>query len=384
MKLAIYVHDLNLQIGHSRAMIELINGLSSEEKATISSMEIIAFSAAPLDSLFKNFNCQKNFYKIPFGNVKPFILKMFFYHLCSFWHSIVHAKNHVKIGIGIASLNVDIVNIQFIHKGWENDYFKSTKLGIFKKIYKKILFLYFSICEHYLYSPKNSKAQFIVIANFMKKYMTQTFHTNSENIHLIPSGVNTQEFNFSKYSRLELFQYLVLHYPVLEGLDLNKPIVLFVGAFERKGLNSALEALAEFDACQFIIIGKPESFSTLTIPPSIKSFIISFTKEINLFYEISDLFIFPTKYEPFGLVIIEAYSMGLDLVIPTKNTGASELIIPSEGIFFIDVHENFKILPPVQISMDTKRKRRLERLKNIEKYSWENASKKFYSILSKY
>ena len=254
-------------------------------------------------------------------------------------------------------------------------------MGIGKKIYKKLLFLFFSFGENIVY--RNKKTSFIAIAEFIKQGLIKNFQTNPENIILIPSGVNLKEFNFSKQDSSETQSYLKEKYPVLKALDTHRPIALFVGAYERKGLDRALEALKGKKDYQFIIIGKPEQASTIEIEKKPNHFFISFTKEVNLFYELADIFIFPTRYEPFGLVIIEAYVMGLDLVIPKDNVGASEIIPDSEGIYFF--HQNEKIVIPdmAKLSLESKIKRRNLRMKNIVEYSWKNAGEKFHSILFK-
>lgn len=384
MKISVYVHEFQPQVGHSRALIELFNGLLPEQKNKISSIEVVSFISSPLNEILPDFKCEKKITHVPLGFLKPFILKMFFYHVFSFFHSIIFASKNKKIGIGIACLNVDIVNVQFIHRQWDLQYFANTSLGFFKRIYKKVLYLYFSVAENYIYNICGNKIDFIVIAQFMKKFLISTFHTPESSLHMIPSAVNSTEFNFSTMSQIELFNYLIKRYPVLAALDLQRPISLFVGAYERKGLDIALEALSQIKDCQFIIIGKPEQFSKLVIPSSINSFLIDFTKEVHLFYELADLFIFPTRYEPFGLVIIEAYVMGLDLVIPSVNVGASEIIPQSDGVHFINQNDHIKLQPPVKISKELKNARRIQRLKNIEKYSWANASQTFYSILFRY
>jgi glycosyltransferase involved in cell wall biosynthesis len=384
MKLSIYVHEFQPQIGHSRALIELLNGLLPDQKNKISHIEVVSFIASPLEEILPDFNCPKKYRKVPLGFLKPFILKMFFYHLYSLFHSVFVASQHKKIGIGIACLNVDIVNIQFLHRQWESEYFKTLRLGFLKKTYKKLLNLYFSLGEDFIYTFCAKKIDYIVIAKFMKEFLTQNFKTPSSSMHLIPSGVNISEFNFSSKSSEQLINYLQDKYPVLKSIDPKFPIALFVGAYERKGLDIALDALSKVPDCQFIIIGKPEQFSNFVMPKSIKTFQIEFTKEVHYFYELSDLFIFPTKYEPFGLVIIEAYVMGMDLIIPSDNVGASEIIPQSEGIYFIKQNQEI-ILPELQkIPLELKKVRRAERLKNIENYSWKNASKTFYSMLFKY
>lgn len=382
MKLSLYVHDLHPQIGHSRALIELINGLSVDQKSQITSIETISFTTTELDELFPNLKCEKIFVQVPGAKLKPFLLKMAFYHLFSFIYSHLFARNKIKIGIGIASLNVDISNIQFVHEQWSELFFSKRKLNFLSLIYKKILFSYFHFAEKHFF--KKSNVQFIIIANFIGEFLTKKFKTKTEQFTLIPSAVNTGIFNFSSNSISDTWQSLIAHYPELKKLDPQSPIILFVGAFERKGLDLALDYVQKIPGAQFIIIGKPEGFQLWTWPQHIQCVHIPFTKRVHEFYDISDLFIFPTYYEPFGLVIIEAYAMGLDLIIPKDNVGASEVIPELDGIYYYLQGHSLPKWLPTKITREQKIQRRADRLSRLGNLTWEKNAQIFFLLLSKY
>ena len=246
---------------------------------------------------------------------------------------------------------------------------------------KKILFTYFKILEKYIYSSRRP-TQYIVIANFLKNFLNDIFSTDLKKITLIPSGVNTDEFELQKVDTQTLFSDLLKKYPQLSGVNPQRPIALFVGAFERKGLYRVFDTLKTLPEAQLIVIGKSE-FTNFEMPAlPFKVVHIPFTKEVNLFYQLTDLFIFPTSYEPFGLVILEAYVMGLDLLIPSDNVGASEIIPQTVGISYFQQSDIMPVPALKKITLEDKKERRIERLKMIENYKWENSGEKFYSILN--
>lgn len=380
MRLSIYIHDFHPQIGHARAMQELLNGLSVAQKASIESLEVVAFTSADLETIFAQFDCPKHFTQIPFPKLKPFLLKMIFYHVISLLHSLSLGLHSKKIGIGIACLNVDIVNVQFIHEQWKPHFFLNRKLSLIGKLYKKLLFFYFLAAEKYVYSFRK-RTTYIVIAQFIKNFLNEKFNTSQEKMVLIPSGVNTDEFKLLNISEDDLLKKLTKTYPELATLDINLPIALFVGALERKGLDRVLDGLKKITNAQLIVIGKSENPKFQMPELNFRIIHIPFSKEVSLFYQLSDIFIFPTRYEPFGLVIIEAYAMGLDLIIPFEDVGASEIIPQIDGITFFHQNDKMPLQRLKKVSIETKVSRREERLEKIKNYSWETSAKQFYNCL---
>jgi len=380
MKLALYVHDFHIEIGHTRAMIDLLNGLSLEKKNNISSITILAFTASDPELLMPDFKGKIRLTTLPFKNLKPFLLKMLFYHVISFFHSLL-LFDSIKIGIGIANLNVDISNIQFIHQQWNPIFFKNRKLSPLAFLYKKILFTYFSLCETLFFNSK--KRQYIVIANFMRNFLKNEKKISEKNLTLLPSSVDLEKFQLIDLTEKD-FSDLLCRYPVISNINKNDPIFLFVGAFERKGLDKVLRFFKQIKTpASLIVIGKSEDGKIMKdlIFPNI--YHIPFTKEVHMFYNLADVFLFPTYYEPFGLVILEAYSMGIDIVIPKENVGASEVIDSGEGVHFISQTDEIHLPNFSKISFEQRENRRKKRLNTILKNDWTQNANKFYSMLER-
>lgn len=376
MKLAIFVHDLTPGIGHSRALIEVINELPSEE---IESLQIVSFTCDQIVDIFPKLAKKTTFHKVPFENLYPFLFKMLFYHVWTFFHSALFLKKDVvKIGIGIASLTVDIVNVQFVHHQWHKFYFKLSHLSFLAKIYKKILFLFFNLGEKYLYTRPRIKL--IALSKFVGVFCKSYFKMQENQVQIAYSGINLSEFAGPIDSQKAYDQIAKIH-PEIVGIDLSKPIFLFVGAYERKGINYVLKALRQWPESQLVVLGSPESKSLFEFPEDLKIFKIKHSKEISLFYSLADTFLFPSIYEPFGLVIIEAAAMGLELYITKENVGATEILENLDGIHVFDSPQSFAIKSPIKVSQNQKVIFRNERLKTLEIFSWKKTSQVYYQTI---
>jgi|GEM_PF-5050793 len=105
--------------------------------------------------------------------------------------------------------------------------------------------------------------------------------------------------------------------------------ILFVGALERKGIDKALRilALAKDLNWEFQVVGDGDlnhwrrSAADLGLSQRVHFHGAQASKS---FFEKADIFLFPSLYEPFGLVITEAISHGL-AVLASSECGALEL-----------------------------------------------------------
>jgi len=378
--LALFAHEIVPEIGHSRAMIETINQLPADK---IEKLYIISFEMTSASKIFPKLASKVEFIKVPKLYFGPFLVKMLYFFIAS-W---LVAKTRIpakakKIGIGIASLTVDYVNIQFIHREWEYFYFKNFSFPIHKYIYKKLLFFFFKLGENYLYRFKDS-TKFSVLSKFETSYLESTFKVPKHNLKLNYSGINLDNFKFSNSSKDKIFMDLKEKYPQLEKIDIERPIYLFVGAFERKGLHLVIEKIQEVPNAQLLVVGSPEAGGNFHFPSSLNITHIKFTKEIQSFYQISDCFIFPTIYEPFGLVLAEAACMGLKIYTTSYKVGASELLDNLDQVHIFDDPNDIVIEPLEEpLPYEEKLKLREQRLERLQSMTWKKTGESFWEVLS--
>jgi hypothetical protein len=376
MKLALYVHDFRIEVGHSNSLIELIRHLPIEKKRKIESIEVVSFVCGDLNKLFPEFKGKIKWVKVPFKRIGPSIIKsILFQAYTAIYNMFIQDRETFKIGIGICCLNVNAVSVQFIHHQWTKNGLKSEENYPLRYFYKKILFGYYELCENYLLQKKGIR--FFSPAIFLHNYLCQK--NPSILSKTIYSGINLDRFKL-RDNKDEILQSLQVKHPVLSSINLDDPIYLFVGAYERKGIDRALEILKSTPGAQFIVVGSPSLGRKQVWPANLNVFPISFSKEIENFYTISDAFIFPTIYEPFGLVLFEAMAMGLTIFTNKNEVGASELLNGLPDIYFVD-DKNFKFKGVEKKSFETKKSLIEQRMLGLKDVSWSKAGKEMHQFL---
>lgn len=118
------------------------------------------------------------------------------------------------------------------------------------------------------------------------------------------------------------------------GVPEEVPLFLFIGSgYERKGLDRVLDALPS--ACWLLVVGKDKDegryrrqAERLGIAGRIR--FVGAQRDVLPFYGAADVFVFPTRYEPFGNVVLEAMACGLP-VITTTDCGAADLLAAGDN-----------------------------------------------------
>lgn len=108
-------------------------------------------------------------------------------------------------------------------------------------------------------------------------------------------------------------------------------------------------------------------------------------KCIHKVYECCDAFILPTRYEIFGMVILEAMYFGLP-VFTTYNGGSSTLMTKGEGVIIEEMDANIWAEKISGVISDTQKMTEIsEKAKKLisEKYTWDKLSENFLKVYRK-
>ena len=173
------------------------------------------------------------------------------------------------------------------------------------------------------------KAKVVVAVSQTIKQELIDIGVPEEAIRVIWCGVGLQEFSPGYVERKQL------------GLPEQVPLALFVGdiRINRKNLDTVLQALVQVPDLHLAVVGATEGSPYPQLAEQLglskRVHFMGYRSDVSQLMQAVDLFVFPSRYEPFGLVVLEAMASGLPVITAT-TTGASELITPECGVVLSD------------------------------------------------
>jgi len=168
---------------------------------------------------------------------------------------------------------------------------------------------------------QNAK-KIIANSNFVKQDIIKYYRTEQSKIEIVYNGVPQNAINPA-----EARQKIEAEF----ALKKEQKIILFVGSgFYRKGVAEFLQLISQLcrDDVTAIIVGKEKNISTykkLAEQLGVNAIFTGARRDADVFYASADLFLFPTLYEPFSNVCLEAMAGGC-AVITTAQNGAAEIL----------------------------------------------------------
>ena len=266
----------------------------------------------------------------------------------------------------------------------------STPLSIFLIIYMKILRKRYILNADGGFLKKESKFNFI-LKKFLISSATYWLSSGKEtNKYLEKYGADTERiyiypFTSIKKSNIELIDDDQKNNLKLKALGSTKKIVLYVGSFiPIKGVEKLIEAATYCDEFNFLFIGGTPNEQQKQLSKNKENIIFKShlsKEELKKYYQMADLFVFPTQGDVWGLVINEAQSYGLPIITTDKCIAGLELLesdtgqiiphdLPNEELASL-IEKTFKDIE----SFDTNKI-----IKSASRYTLENMSDRHIEI----
>jgi len=221
----------------------------------------------------------------------------------------------------------------------------------------------------------------IVNSYLVKNQILHYYSTPEEKIHVIHNGVEWEKM------QQPFTQSLVQRNAMSASMGLDPLLFhfLFAGSnFERKGLTPLLQALAQLKGFEFhlSVVGEDKNFKkfqqqTRLLGLDKKVSFFGPQRSVEPFYQIADVLLMPSLYDPFSNVTVEALAMGL-FVISSKDNGGHEILQKYSGIVLHDPYNLEEMKEALQRSFHyPKRTVQAEQIRNSVKHlNWDNQMEK--------
>ncbi len=370
MKLNFVIHDINKTGGQERSTLEIIKNLSPRNE-----ISICASTHADVPSAVKTVT-------VPVLFRRPLVIKDFLFRLFSSFYIPAKTKGSLYHATGTCVFFADVFTIQFIQRRWNQELHKVKHVSFLKGIKERMQVWHDCLWEILIFSL-NKNRRFIAISEQVGHDLKNLY--GLKDIVVIPHGVNTKDFFPEPLKSKEVIND---RHPELK----NNLVFLFVGAFERKGLRTLIEALEKISTdskaknvdWKLVVVGSGPISEMQRLAKKLglyeKILFVGSRNDVSLYYQAADLFILPSHYDPFGLVGAEALASGCPSIL-SRSSGCSSIIKHGENGFILEDSSDVQALANLILQFLDKKslhaEMRSQARSSVESFNWVEISLKY-------
>jgi glycosyltransferase involved in cell wall biosynthesis len=367
MKLCIVTHNIMKGDGQGRANYEVVwEAIRRGHHVTLLSSKI--------DPVLEQHK-QINWICIP---VKEWPTELF-RNLVFSWHSTNWLRQYrteldlVIVNGSITKSSGDINAVHFVHGSWLRSPFHPWRLR--QNIFGAYQWLYTAL-NTYWEKKSFREAKLVVAVSEKIKEELVKIGIPSDRIRVILNGVDLQEFSPGCVDRSPL------------GLTENVLLALFVGDIRtpRKNLGTVLRALVQVPELHLAVVGTTDRSPYPHIATKLglgnRVHFLGYRLDVAEIMKAVDLFVFPSHYEPFGMVVSEAMAAALP-IITAATTGVAEIVTPECGIVLTNSEDTQALTEALKkMTNNSSMRAKMGQVGRLiaEQHSWESKAQNYLDL----
>lgn len=374
MKVAIVTHDVKSSDGQGRVNLELVRFLSAAGHQVHIYANQVEAGLLGLPGLV--------WHRIPILVARPDLLKCVEFMLRVsplLWtrrYDILHLNG------AVALVRHHVNTAHFVHRTWLAGGFAEVPgwRGLYHRFYRRY--------NAWLEGVVFRRARRVVgVSRKAAGEVREHCGLPAEVVRCVPNGCDAPLPPLSGEERERLRQEF---WP---GLSPDELLVGFAGDLRtsRKGIDTVLRAMARLrgSPARLVVAGPmadhvyPAMAEELGLGAQVR--FIGFRRDLSRFFQALDCFVFPSRYETFGLVVTEAAAAGCPLLLSgPRHIGAAGLFREGDGAMFLDDPEDVGQLAAKleSLLLDPKLRLRLGAgaRQAVREWGWEQMARAYESL----
>lgn len=250
-------------------------------------------------------------------------------------HIVRQLSCDITHGVGGSMPGANVVTAQYVHAAWHEaaERFGVREPTLLRRVYQRRVGRQSEHYDRETYAA-SSLRQVIAVSRRTGAELERHYQVPRERIAVIPNGVDPGAFNASAYPEAAWDLRRSLSLPA------SAMIALLIGTYVRKGLETAIHAVKKtgIEDLHLVVAGAGDAEQAHAWAAAAgmgeRLHLLGPRDDPERLFAASDVFVLPTRYEPFGMVIVEAMASGLPVVV-SETAGAAELIRHGENGFLV-------------------------------------------------
>ena len=236
------------------------------------------------------------------------------------------AGSQLVQSIGAAAREADVITAQFCQAAFTARFGGLRGGGALRRVWQRAVQSRFVSTERHAYGASRLR-RVIAVSSGVGRELQECYGVPAGRITVIPNGVDHAVFHpVSEAERRALRERI--------GLPSDRFLALFLGGdWERKGVRDAITAIAGLPEVSLAIVGAGDQGAmrehAARVGAAGQVHFGGMSREPERWYQAADLLLFPSRYEAFSLVTLEAAASGLPIIAHAIN-GTEDLV--EEGV----------------------------------------------------